>query len=142
MEASCQCRLVKFTTPTSKPLAIYICHCLECRAQSSSAFGISVIFLHFTLPSSDNIKFWTRSTDSGRTLRCYFCTTCGSRLLHESVSDDDKLGRTVSIKGGCFGQQLGYGELDLKKAIHIWTDRAVVDIPDGVERYVDDGPEV
>ena len=52
MNASCQCGAIAFKTPLPKPLAVYICHCDECRRQSSSAFGCSAIFPSFPLPAS------------------------------------------------------------------------------------------
>jgi hypothetical protein len=54
MNASCQCGAISFKTPLPKPLAVYICHCDECRRQSSSAFGCSAIFPAFPLPA--NVK--------------------------------------------------------------------------------------
>jgi hypothetical protein len=57
-----------FKTPLEKPLALYICHCLECRRQTSSAFGTSAIFPRFQLPESDRLSVYTRPTASGHTL--------------------------------------------------------------------------
>lgn len=53
MEASCQCGAVTFTTPTPKPLALYICHCYHCQRETGSAFGTSAIFPLFPLPSTE-----------------------------------------------------------------------------------------
>ena len=38
----CQCGAVRYEL-SAEPLALYVCHCRECRRQSASAFGISVI---------------------------------------------------------------------------------------------------
>lgn len=59
MEALCQCGAVRFTTPVEKPLALYICHCLQCRRQTSSAFGTSAIFPKFKLPESELLSCYT-----------------------------------------------------------------------------------
>ncbi|KAI4593562.1 hypothetical protein KJ359_009248 [Pestalotiopsis sp. 9143b] len=72
MEARCQCGAVSFKTPMPKPLALYICHCAECRRQTSSAFGTSAIFPRFPLPASEELS-------------CY--------------SNQGK--NVVSVKGGC-----------------------------------------
>jgi hypothetical protein len=37
MNASCQCGAVSFKTPTSKPLALYICHCHDCQRGKSDS---------------------------------------------------------------------------------------------------------
>jgi hypothetical protein len=52
MNVACQCGNITFTTPLPQPLAVYICHCDECRRQSSSAFGCSAIFPKFSLPNA------------------------------------------------------------------------------------------
>ncbi|KAK6948887.1 hypothetical protein Daesc_008958 [Daldinia eschscholtzii] len=53
MDARCQCGAVSFKTPLPKPLALYICHCAECRRQTSSAFD--------GLDWSGAIHIWTKS---------------------------------------------------------------------------------
>ena len=131
MEGRCQCGTITFTTPLSKPEAIYICYCIECQHQSASAFGISALFSDFDIPAPHKgaIGMWSRKAASGSTVNCYFCTTCGSRLLHRNSS-----GKSISVKGGCLEA------LDLSGAIHIWCKDAKVAIPDGVERYYMEPP--
>lgn len=55
MEVRCQCHSVQFTTPTPKPLALYVCHCGQCRLQTGSAFGTSAIFPKFPLPAEQTL---------------------------------------------------------------------------------------
>jgi hypothetical protein len=97
------------------PLKIYICHCAECRQQSASAFGISV-------------KRWCRPTDSGRTLKCYFCPDCGSRVWHGDTERDE----TISIKGGSLDEPV-----DVSTTAHIRTMRKLqgVIIPEHAEQH-------
>ncbi|TVY24630.1 hypothetical protein LHYA1_G006402 [Lachnellula hyalina] len=123
MNASCQCGAVSFKTPLAKPLAIYICHCDECRRQSSSAFGCSAIFPRFELPCKEALSCYSRPTASGHTLNCYFCRNCGTRVIHTTPGKG-----VLSVKGGCIEG------LDWKSAKHIWCKRAMVPIPEGVER--------
>ncbi|KAH8899287.1 hypothetical protein GQ53DRAFT_816449 [Thozetella sp. PMI_491] len=124
MECRCQCGAVAFKTPIEKPLALYICHCAECRRQTSSAFGASAIFPRFSLPDVELLSVYKRPTASGHTLYCYFCKQCGTRLIH---STPDK--NVVSVKGGCIEG------LDWKDAIHLWTKSAMVPIPEGSETH-------
>ncbi|KAJ9151874.1 Centromere protein V [Pleurostoma richardsiae] len=124
MEAHCQCGSVSFHTPLEKPLALYICHCSECRRQTSSAFGTSAIFPKFPLPDAELLSCYSRPTASGQTLYCYFCKNCGTRLIHMTPGKN-----VVSVKGGCLEG------LDWKTAIHIWTKSAMVPIPEGCETY-------
>ncbi|GJN70528.1 glutathione-dependent formaldehyde-activating [Purpureocillium lilacinum] len=124
MDARCQCGSVAFKTPLPEPLALYICHCAECRRQTSSAFGTSAIFPRFKLPDSDLLSCYARPTPSGQTLYCYFCRNCGTRLFHTTPAKN-----VVSVKGGCIEG------LDWKKAIHLWTKSAMVPIPEGSETH-------
>ncbi|KAK3337288.1 glutathione-dependent formaldehyde-activating [Cercophora scortea] len=120
MNASCQCGAVSFKTPLPKPLALYICHCAECRRQTGSAFGASAIFPRFQFPDAELLSCYVRPTAEGSNLHCYFCKRCGTRLIHTTPGRN-----VVSIKGGCIDG------LDWKTAIHIWTKSAMVPIPEG-----------
>lgn len=110
----CQCGAVRYES-TGTVRALYVCHCRECRKQSASAFGISLVVAasDFRL-TRGTPKLWTRPTASGRILDCAFCPDCGSRLWHRPRGDSE----TLNIKGGSLDEPL-----DLRAAIHIWTSR-------------------
>ncbi|KAL7939154.1 Mss4-like protein [Trichoderma chlorosporum] len=130
MDARCQCGSVTFKTPLPEPLALYICHCTECRKQTGSAFGTSAIFPRFKLPEVEDLACYARPTASGQTLYCYFCRSCGTRLIHMTPNSLPFRSKNVlSIKGGCIEG------LDWTKAIHIWTKSAMVPIPEGSEAH-------
>ncbi len=116
---------------SAEPLQVYVCHCRECRRQSASAFGISVIVpaAAFTL-TQGRVKTWSRPTDSGRTLECMFCTECGSRIRHFDPRQD-----TVGIKGGSLDDPV-----DITSSRHIWTSRKLpgVIIPDGATQFAEE----
>lgn len=130
-KTTCQCGAVSFPVSAAEPLGIYICHCLECRKQSSSAFGITYLFYAEGMwpPKSqetrDNMSLWTRPTDSGNTSEAWFCRHCGSRMVHRSKLPDGTYKKTISVKGGCYE---GFGNLE--KARHIFTRSAVVPVPE------------
>ncbi|MCJ1431637.1 hypothetical protein MMC27_000992 [Xylographa pallens] len=130
MNTTCQCGATHFLTPLPSPLAIYICHCLECRRQSSSAFGISAKFPRFPLPKDAPLGCYTRATPSGGATDCYFCRKCGSRLVHDNARK-----AAVSVKGGCIDG------LDISGAVHIWCKRAIVPIPEGAVRWEEEPGE-
>ncbi|KIW60089.1 hypothetical protein PV05_00334 [Exophiala xenobiotica] len=137
MEGRCQCGAVRFIAPLDRPLKWYICHCLECRRQSASAFGITAIFPAFDITAkadtgADDIGVYTHeNTTSGRMKRCYFCKKCGTRLMHGG-------GDFVAVKGGCLE---GIDQECLEGAAHIWTKRALFPIPEGVESYPEEPPK-
>ena len=59
----CQCGFVRYELRSS-PLELYVCHCAECRKQSASAFGISVIVSSaaFALTHGEPQR-WSRPTE-------------------------------------------------------------------------------
>jgi len=119
----CQCGGVRFEL-TGDAHKVYACHCGECRKQSASAFGISVIHSPDDLTVVKGTpKNWSRPTDSGGTMKCYFCETCGSRLWHDA-------GGTISVKGGALDETP-----DVE--CHIWTSRRLpwVILPHGIETW-------
>ena len=133
LTGGCQCGAVRYEI-VGAPLATYVCHCRECRKQSASAFGISVIVRTGDLRLKHGVtKSWTRGTDSGRRLRCVFCPDCGSRLWHEG----EPPGPTVSVKGGSLDEAV-----DLSEARHIWVSRKLpgVVIPAGRPQFPEEPP--
>ena len=124
----CQCGAVRYVVE-GQPIEIYVCHCNECRAQSASAFGISVIVpndkLHLT---QGNLSKWSRPTDSGGTLDCFFCPQCGTRVWHGNPVTDLR----ISVKGGSLDQPP-----DISEVPHIWVFQKLdgVLIPQGVPTW-------
>ncbi|GAO15876.1 uncharacterized protein UV8b_07760 [Ustilaginoidea virens] len=135
-KVSCQCGAISFHASRPKPLAVYVCHCTECRKQSSSAFGTSAVFPAdgmWPLPADvvPRLGMWTRVSDKGTTLECYFCRECGVRLLHRPLRPDGTAKPTLTVKGGALE---GF---TLERAKHIWTRSAIMPIPEGLEAYVE-----
>ena len=124
----CQCGAIRYES-SGEPLALYVCHCTECRKQSASAFGMSLLVprsgFHTT---KGEPAFWTRLADSGRHIRCAFCPNCGSRLWHEREGIADM----ITIKAGSLDDPG-----DMSGATHIWTSRKLpgVAIPAGAAQF-------
>ncbi|MGH6892789.1 MAG: GFA family protein [Dongiaceae bacterium] len=127
LTGGCQCGAVRYECD-AEPLALYVCHCRECRRQSASAFGMSLAMPVGTIRVTRGApKFWTRPAASGRRVRCAFCPDCGTRLWHEPAAGD-----YLSIKAGSLDQPV-----DISDAIHIWTSRKLPGtvIPAGAVRF-------
>lgn len=119
----CQCGAVRYES-AGAPLALYACHCTECRKQSASAFGMSLLVPRAGFRvTKGQPKVWTRGADSGRHVHCFFCPDCGARLWHER----EGIAETVTIKAGSLDEPV-----DFSTAIHIWTSRKLpgVQIPE------------
>jgi hypothetical protein len=125
----CQCAEVRYES-AGEPLALYVCHCRECRNQSASAFGMSLEVPSAALRvTHGRPKFWTRPADSGRRVKCAFCPHCGSRLWHQR----EELMETLTIKAGSLDEPV-----DFSTAIHIWTARKLpgMVIPADAEQFL------
>jgi hypothetical protein len=83
-EGGCQCGAVRYRIG-AEPVRVSICHCTECQTQSGSAFSMAMIVpdAAFILLRGQ-LKTWTRSSDSGRSVVCGFCPECGTRITHKS----------------------------------------------------------
>ncbi len=126
-KGACQCGAVQYESD-GEPVALYVCHCLACRAQSASAFGMSLVVPHagFRVVRGSP-SCWRRRTDRGNSLLCFFCPHCGTRLWHQQDEAE-----TVSIKAGSLDEPVNAGE-----AIHIWTRRKLpgIVIPAGARQF-------
>jgi len=128
----CQCGNAAYEI-AGAPLTVYVCHCRECRRQSASAFGISVIVRVADVSVlRGTLKRWSRPTDSGGTVDCTFCADCGTRLFHAGAGED-----TMAVKGGSFDEPP-----DLSAVTHIWTTRKLpgVVIPPGSPQFPGEPP--
>jgi hypothetical protein len=124
----CQCGGLRYEI-AGEPLALYVCHCRECRKQSASAFGMSLAVPRAGFCVTQGApRWWTRDTDSGRRLRCAFCPTCGSRVWHEPEGASE----TITVKAGSLDEPV-----DVGAAIHIWTSRKLrgIEIPAGAPQF-------
>lgn len=128
----CQCGAVRYQID-AEPLNVYVCHCRECRKQSASAFGISVIVPAEAFAiKQGSVRTWSRPTDSGGVLVCTFCEACGSRICHTDGRES-----TISVKGGSLDEPP-----DLTAAMHIWTIRKLpgVIIPQHAKQFPGEPP--
>lgn len=111
----CQCGQIRYELH-GKPLTLYLCHCKECQKQSSSAFGMSL-----TVPRDGVVIVqgqpvaWTRKSDSGRKVTCWFCDRCGTRLFHERTYNQE----TINIKAGTLDDTSW-----LRPVANVWTSSA------------------
>ena len=93
---------------------------------------MTAIFPAFDIPEPHPgaVAIYSRPNPNGRT-DGYFCTKCGSRLVHRHVSKDGEVSKMLSVKSGCLD---GMTKEMLRSAVHIWTRSAVMDVPDGAEQ--------
>lgn len=125
----CQCGGVAYSC-AAEPIELYVCHCTNCRAQSSSAFGIS-----FIVPGSSfrvtagAPSFYEWHTDCGGRSKGAFCPSCGSRLWHQDSGNAE----FFSVKGGSLDEPP-----DISTAFHIWVSSKLpgVLIPSDAKQFL------
>ena len=124
---SCQCGAIKIAIKTDR-LVSYVCHCLECKKQSASAFAISVPLKTAEVTITGKLSVYTRAAHSGAETSCYFCENCGTRIYHQSSNSPERL----TLKGGV----LECTE-SLNPVAHLWTKRKAdwVELPVSIESY-------
>lgn len=109
----CQCGGRRYAV-RAMPLTLYACHCTECQAQSSSAFGLSMLVRRADLETDwSQLGSWARHATLGGALTCHFCPDCGSRLFHAGGDG------IVSVKAGSLDDRSW-----LDPVGHMWTRSA------------------
>ncbi|KAH6986164.1 Mss4-like protein [Ilyonectria sp. MPI-CAGE-AT-0026] len=76
---SCRCGGVKFTYK-GDPVATAVCHCLDCRKTSGSAYGISVMIPAGNFEVSGTPSTFISKAESGNMVTSHFCSKCGTTL--------------------------------------------------------------
>ncbi len=128
MTGGCQCGAVRYTLDDA-PEAVFVCHCTDCRKQTSSAFALVAVIPEdqFHLDQGE-VRTFEGVAASGRAKRQAFCPSCGSRIWHRIEWRPGKL----SIRAGTLDNP---GVLE--PSAHLWTSQKLpwVVVPDGVTTY-------
>ncbi|MGE0044834.1 MAG: GFA family protein [Hyphomonadaceae bacterium] len=90
LTGGCQCGACRYEL-SAKPLFAYMCHCTECRKQTSSAFSASVLVDANALTLTGPTKSWFRDNENGPPLEGVFCAECGTRLMNHYVPRRDRV---------------------------------------------------
>jgi hypothetical protein len=77
---------------------------------------------------SDCLGSFTRSADSGRSVKCVFCSECGTRLVHEPQYEAP----VVSVRAGTLDDTS-----ELQPVAHMWLKSAQpwFELPQGMLGY-------
>ena len=125
LTGKCLCGAISYVID-NRPAVTGVCHCKNCQRQAGSAFstlaGVPVSELHI----AGTPKLYTDpDTNSGNTVKRFFCGDCGSPIYSAVQSSPDIV-------------YLNTGTLDdndtFEPQFHVWcsTKQNWFDIPDGV----------
>jgi hypothetical protein len=100
--ASCRCGQLRAIV-TGDPVRVSVCHCLNCKKRSGSAFAVQARWPKAQVTIEGQSKTFEIVADSGNRGTFHFCPECGSEVHYEIVGKfDDKFNDLVAIPLGAF----------------------------------------
>jgi len=96
--ASCRCSQLKAVT-TGEPVRVSVCHCLNCKKRSGSAFAVQARWPAEKVTIEGLSKTHVMVADSGNSATFHFCPDCGSDVYYENSGKFDGL---IAIPVGAF----------------------------------------
>lgn len=95
IEGGCLCGAVRYSAD-AEPQFVGVCHCRDCQKSSGSAFATVLAIAAPSLKVTGALKTFSKSGDSGKSIRRRFCPECGSGVTDEA----DTLPGIVMINAG------------------------------------------
>jgi hypothetical protein len=96
--ASCRCGRLK-AIATGEPVRVSVCHCLDCKKRSGSAFAVQARWPAEQVEVEGESRTWVHHADSGNRITHHFCPECGSSL-HYAI--EGKFDGLIAIPLGAF----------------------------------------
>jgi hypothetical protein len=96
--ASCRCGQLKATV-TGEPVRVSVCHCLNCKKRSGSAFAVQARWPAEQVAITGRSKNHVMIADSGNHGTFHFCPDCGSDVHY---NNSGKFAGLIAIPLGAF----------------------------------------
>jgi hypothetical protein len=112
--ASCRCGQLKATV-TGEPVRVSVCHCLNCKKRSGSAFAVQARWPADQVAIDGQSKSFEKVADSGNHATFYFCPECGSDVHYDN---NGKFDGEIAIPLGCFEDPFAF-----TPAFSVWEER-------------------
>lgn len=96
--AACRCGQLRAIV-TGEPVRVSVCHCLDCKKRSGSAFAVQARWPTEQIAIEGQSTTWLHHADSGNRITHHFCPECGS-TVHYSI--DGKFDGLIAIPLGAF----------------------------------------
>ena len=96
--ASCRCGKLRAAV-TGEPVRVSVCHCLNCKKRSGSAFAVQARWPKEDVRIEGASKTFAKAGDSGNRATFHFCPDCGSDVYYEIEGKFDDL---IAIPLGAF----------------------------------------
>jgi hypothetical protein len=95
--ATCRCGQASARL-AGDPIRVSVCHCLECKRRTGSAFSWNATWPEEALRLEGSVRRFTRNGDSGQPIDYDFCSDCGSTIVYRLAMRPG----AVSIPAGAF----------------------------------------
>jgi hypothetical protein len=116
--ASCRCGQLSATV-TGEPVRVSVCHCLNCKKRSGSAFAVQARWPRAQVTIEGESRTFVKVADSGNKATFHFCPECGSDVFYEIDGKfDDKFNDLIAIPLGAFDDPFF-----LAPAFSVWESR-------------------
>ena len=129
--ASCRCGQLRATV-TGEPVRVSVCHCLNCKKRSGSAFAVQARWPKAQVSIEGASNTFVKVADSGNRATFHFCPECGSDVYYEIDGKfDDKFNDLIAVPLGAFDDPFF-----LTPAFSVWENRKhdwVEIVGDGIE---------
>jgi hypothetical protein len=112
--ASCRCGQLRATV-TGDPVRVSVCHCLNCKRRSGSAFAVQARWPAEQVTIVGRANSFKKMADSGNFATFHFCPECGSDVHYDN---DGKFDGMIAIPLGAFDDPYF-----LKPAFSVWEKR-------------------
>lgn len=112
--ASCRCGQLR-ATATGDPVRVSVCHCLNCKKRSGSAFAVQARWPSEQVALEGRSKSWVKVADSGNRATFHFCPDCGSDLYYVNQGVFEEL---IAIPLGAFDDPFF-----LRPHFSVWEER-------------------
>ena len=96
--ASCRCGQLKATI-TGDPVRVSVCHCLNCKKRTGSAFAAQARWPAEQVAIEGRSSSFKKVSDSGNFATFYFCPECGSDVHYDN---NGKFDGQIAIPLGAF----------------------------------------
>jgi hypothetical protein len=81
--ATCRCGQLRAIT-TGEPVRMSVCHCLNCKKRSGSAFAVQARWPSEQVTIAGRSTPFKKVSDSGNWATFHFCPECGSDLYYQN----------------------------------------------------------
>ena len=95
----CLCGKVTYSCD-AEPVAIFNCHCEDCRRATGSVFGTNLFVPEEMIKIFGEVSSYTHTSDSGSTMTKRFCSSCGSLLFGRNSAKKN----VISVRAGTVDQ--------------------------------------